>query len=67
MEASHISSSEVCGGPTNTAAADTVEKRKGQISRGRDRFISNAATSTATVTNALYGNIKIAEKSTLRD
>lgn len=65
-EAIHKPASEA-GGPTKTTAAVTVAKRKGHTSRGLGRFNSIAPTKATTVTNALYGRIKIAEKSTQYD
>lgn len=53
MDATQSSSSVSGGGTATKAADDTVAKRKGHTSRGRDRFMNLAMTKTATVTSAL--------------
>ena len=56
---------EGAGGPIKTAAAQSVEKAKGQISLGRTRPVAPVHTTVANATSALSGKMRTTEKSTL--
>lgn len=63
--ATQTSALEGAGGPTKTAAAQSVENAKGQISRGRTRPVALAQTTVTHATSALKGKMRTTEKSTL--
>ena len=63
--ASQGSALKGAGGPIKTAAAQSVESAKGQISRGRTRPVASALTTVAHATSALKGKMRTAEKSML--